>query len=417
MRQASFPLRNLRGVLIILILSFHSFSAYIVSQPAETPPFDRAPYDWIAFPIIDNARWLGFDLYCAFQFLYLMQFMFLLSGLFVWQSLLRRGWRGYLLQRLVRLGVPFLLGVYVLIPLAYYATYRATAVDPAWSSYWSHWIALPVTPTGPMWFLWFLTALNVAVVALYRLWPGSNALLTSPLLGKAKSNPGVLFLGIVVLSAITYLPMSAFYSPWKWVGVGPFEVQAAFAPQYALYFVVGLALGGCGYDRGLLDADGMLVKRWPWWAAGSFAAFLLWIIPTAVIVKEVAPAWNGGFQLAGDLGLVLFAAAACFAMMAVFLRYAAAHWPVIDSISDNAYGIYFFQYPFVLWLQFALLGIDLPAVVKAPVVFLAALLLSWGASVVAIRLIANVRQFMEREAVSEPSSSANGRVVESNFRE
>jgi len=417
MRQASFPLRNLRAVLIILILSFHSFSAYIVSQPAETPPFDRAPYDWIAFPIVDSARWLGFDLYCAFQFLYLMQFMFLLSGLFVWQSLLRRGWRAYLFQRIVRLFVPFLLGTYVLIPLAYYATYRATAVDPSWSSFWSHWIALPVTPTGPMWFLWFLTALNAAAVAFYRLWPGSNALLTSPLVGKAKTNPGALFLAIVGVTAIAYVPMSVFYSPWKWVGFGPFEVQAAFAPQYALYFVVGLVLGAYGFNRGLLDADGMLLKRWPWWAAGSLAAFLLWIIPTALTVKGAAPEWNAWFGFAGDLGLVLFAAANCFAMMAVFLRYAGARWPAIDSISENAYGIYFFQYPFVLWSQFALLGVALPAVVKALIVFCAALLLSWGASVVANRAIANARQLIERATVSAPSSSADGRLTEGNFRD
>jgi glucans biosynthesis protein C len=416
MRQASFRLRNLRAVLIILILSFHSFSAYIVSQPAETPPFDRAPYDWIAFPIVDSARWLGFDLYCAFQFLYLMQFMFLLSGLFVWQSLLRRGWRAYLRQRLVRLGVPFLIGTYALMPLAYYASYRATAVDPSWSSFWSHWIALPVTATGPMWFLWFLLALNVAAVALYRLWPGSGALLTFPLLAKAKTNPGALFLAIVGVSAIAYLPLSAFYSPWKWVTFGPFEVQAALAPQYVLYFAVGLALGAYGYDRGLLDADGILVKRWPLWAAGSLAGFMLWIIPTALIVKGASgsPAL---LRLAGDLGLVVFSAATCFAMMAVFLRYAAARWPAIDSISENAYSIYFFHYPLVLWLQFALLGANLPAIVKALIVFLTALLVSWGASVVTNRAIANARLLMERAAASGPSPTPSGRVTEGNFRE
>ena len=416
MRQASFPLRNLRGVLIVLIVSFHAFSAYIVSQPAETPPFDRAPYEWIAFPIVDSARWLGFDLYCAFQFLYLMQFMFLLSGLFVWQSLLRRGWRAYLFQRIVRLGIPFLLGTYVLMPLAYYASYRATAVDPSWSSFWSHWIELPVTATGPMWFLWFLTALNFAAVALYRLWPGSSALLTSPLVAQAKTNPGALFLAIVGVSAIAYVPLSAFYSPWKWVAFGPFEVQAAFAPQYVLYFLVGLAVGAYGYDRGLLDADGMLVRRWPLWAVGSFAAFLLWIIPTALVVKGVA-ASIPGLQLAGDLGLVIFAAATCFAMTAVFLRYAGGRWPVIDSISENAYAIYFFHYPIVLWLQLALLGADLPAVVKAPIVLLMALLLSWGASVMTNRAIANARLLADRAAASGPPSTPRGRVTESNLSE
>src|ERR1700722_8797212 len=76
------PQRGLRRVLLLLIVAFHSLSAYIVTQPTTPPAFDLPPYDWRVFPIIDNERWLGFDLFCEFQFLYLMQFMFFLSGLF-----------------------------------------------------------------------------------------------------------------------------------------------------------------------------------------------------------------------------------------------------------------------------------------------------------------------------------------------
>src|SRR5436305_14695207 len=88
--RTSIALSNLRGVVIVLILAFHSFSAYIVTQPSAPPPFDDAPYSWSAFPIIDRERWIGFDLFCAFVFLYLMQLMFFLSVVFVWPSLVRR---------------------------------------------------------------------------------------------------------------------------------------------------------------------------------------------------------------------------------------------------------------------------------------------------------------------------------------
>src|SRR5215469_3586802 len=72
-----------------------------------------------------------------------MQLMFFLSGLFVWPSLVRRGWGTFLVRRVLRLGVPFLVGTYILMPLAFYPVYRRTAVDPAWSAFWSHWTALP----------------------------------------------------------------------------------------------------------------------------------------------------------------------------------------------------------------------------------------------------------------------------------
>jgi hypothetical protein len=31
-----------------------------------------------------GARWFGLDLFCAFEYVHLMQLMFFLSGLFVW---------------------------------------------------------------------------------------------------------------------------------------------------------------------------------------------------------------------------------------------------------------------------------------------------------------------------------------------
>src|SRR5579871_3770378 len=69
MSKTNWPLKNLRGVLLLLIVAFHAFSAYIVTQPNTPPAFDSPPFDWRVFPIIDNERWLGFDLFCAFQFL------------------------------------------------------------------------------------------------------------------------------------------------------------------------------------------------------------------------------------------------------------------------------------------------------------------------------------------------------------
>src|SRR5262249_10938438 len=224
--KTSLALKNLRGVVIILIVVFHSFSAYIASQPASPERFDEPPYTWRAFPITDNERWIGFDLLCAFLFLYLMQLMFFLSGLFVWPSLLRRGWRSFLGRRVFRLGVPFVVGTYLLMPITFYAVYRVTSVDPAWSAFWSHWTALPISPTGPMWFLWFLLVLDIAAAAGLLL--RSKAHFSNSILNKIILDPIRLFMVLMCVSAMLYLPLSAIYSPWQWIGYGPFETQATF---------------------------------------------------------------------------------------------------------------------------------------------------------------------------------------------
>jgi hypothetical protein len=372
-------------VVIILILAFHSFSAYIVSQPASPERFDEPPYSWRAFPIIDSERWIGFDLLCAFMFLYLMQLMFFLSGLFVWPSLSRRGWRSFLSRRAFRLSVPFVVATYVLMPITFYPVYRVTAVDPTWSAFWEHWTALPISPTGPMWFLWFLLVLDIAAAVLLLRYKAY----ISSILNKIILDPIRSFIVLICISAVLYLPLAAIYLPWQWIGYGPFEIQATFAPQYALYFAAGVAVGVYGLERGLLDVNGMLVQRWHYWAFGSIGAFVLWIGPTALIVRG-GITLMGGLQIAANLSLVIFVGAACFGMIAMLLRYGTVHWPINDQISENAYGIYFFHYTVAVWLQYALLGIALPAIAKGLFVLVGTLLLSLAASVLTYRIIATV---------------------------
>src|SRR5204863_8676812 len=123
MSRSSLALSNLRGFVILIVVAFHSFLAYLGSQPATQPAFDSPPYSWRAIPILDSARWFGFDLFCASQYVYLMHLMIFLSGLFVWSSLRRRGAKGFLSGRFLRLGVPFVLGVFVLMPVVHYPVY------------------------------------------------------------------------------------------------------------------------------------------------------------------------------------------------------------------------------------------------------------------------------------------------------
>jgi surface polysaccharide O-acyltransferase-like enzyme len=59
---------------------------------------------------------------------------------------------------------------------------------------------------------------------------------------------------------------------------------------------------------------------------------------------------------------------------------------VRDSLRDNAYGIYLVHCLFAFWLQFVLLGTDVPAIAKVAAVFVATLAVSWGAAAVLRRI-------------------------------
>jgi hypothetical protein len=66
--------------------------------------------------------------------------------------------------------------------------------------------------------------------------------------------------------------------------------------------------------------------------------------------------------------------------------------------------MYLVHYLFVVWLQFALLGLELPAVVKAAIVFAGTLALSWSATAALGRVpaVANIIG-VDRRPVARPA--------------
>jgi glucan biosynthesis protein C len=384
MSKSSVALDNLRAFVILIVLAFHSVLAYLQFLPDSPYRFDTPPYKWQSFPIIDSARFIGFDLFCAYQDVYLMSLMFFLSGLFVWPSLMRKGSWNFLSDRFVRLGLPFALALMLLMPVALYPTYRVTATDPTIAEYWRQFMALPLWPSGPEWFLWQLLSLNIVAAVLYRLWPKS--IQASGALASALSqHPVKFYLVLVTASAIAYVPLALAFTPWEWFQIGPFGFQRSRPLHYAVYFFAGVTIGMAGLERGLLSSSGVLAQRWAAWFVASLACFSLWIALTAQTVDTTVAA-PLGVRIAADLSLVLACAAACFSTLSLFLRFATHRSRVAESLSDNAYGMYLVHYVFVVWLQYALLDVPLGAVAKATIVFSVTLVLSWGATA-AIRCI------------------------------
>jgi glucan biosynthesis protein C len=382
--RASLALDNLRALVILLVLSFHSVLAYLNFLPASPFAFDAPPYLWRAFPIVDTERWFGFDLYCAWQDVFLMSLFFFLSGLFVWPSLERKGTLTFLHGRILRLGLPFAMIVALLIPLATYPAYLQTATEPGFTAFWRHWLALPFWPCGPMWFLWLLLAADFAAVGLQNFLPRwADALIRFS--SSAGARPVRYFAGLVVASAVVYVPLALVFTPSAWAAFGPFGFQLSRPLHYAVYFLAGAGIGACGIERGLFASDGPLVRRWPVWVVAALGSLLTWMGLTALTMT------GGGspsplLQIIDDLSFVLACFSSCFAVLALVLRFAGRRLWLLDGLNRDAYGMYLVHYLFVVWLQYALLGIELPAIIKAAIVFGGTVLLS-RASVAALRRI------------------------------
>jgi fucose 4-O-acetylase-like acetyltransferase len=360
-------LRNVRGVFILILVSVHGSLAYLGSTVAPAASFDRPPFEWLAFPIVDSRRWYGFDIYCAWEDVHVMALMFFLSGLFVAPSLTRKGSWGFLRDRARRLVTPFLFSTLVLMPIAIYPVYRTLAPDPSLAAYARAYAALPFLPNGPTWFLWVLLALSAVVAIVYRLRPGALSAL-GRLASGAKARPGRYVLGLTLAGACAYVPLALAFDPWDWLVHGPLSVQESRPLLYAVYFCAGIGVSAHGLERGLLAPDGVLARRWRALAVGAPLAFALWMALAAVTLFYPAFApLPMRFVSAASYALAC-ACGVCF-MLAASMRFGLVRSRPFDLLSENALGIYVLHYAPLVWTQYALLNAPLPAILKALIVF------------------------------------------------
>jgi surface polysaccharide O-acyltransferase-like enzyme len=332
----------------------------------------------------DRNRWLGFDLIVLFNDSFFMAFMFLISGLFVHESLSRRGASGYLRRRILRLGVPLLISIFVLIPIAYYASFLRYhlpgTTDFNFFHFWWHMITIGPWPSGQSWFLWVLLTFDIIAVAIWSLAPkvlaGFGRLVSS-----LRNRPITAFVAFLVVSIVCYLPMHLAFGDGAWFEPGhyPFPIQTSRILLYPAYFFTGVGIGVISLRAGILGENGEIARRWPVWLALAvllYGAILLlvyahhnWIAD----FRSPAPWWTTVYGVA----FASFSAAMAFTVPATSLRLAHSSLKLLDAMQPSAYGIYLTHYVFIIWLQYLVYDPAFPAGVKAGIVFAGTLGGSW----------------------------------------
>src|ERR1700744_1180207 len=167
----------------------------------------------------DKARWLGFDLMVLFNDSFFMACMFLISGLFVCESLSARGAANFLANRAWRLGVPFLVSIFVLMPIAYYPTFLRYhlpgTTDFNFLHFWGRFFTVGPWPSGPAWFLWVLLALDAIAALVWSAAPRSIDML-GRLIFSLRRRTTLAFVGFLAFSAVIYLPMRLAFGDASW---------------------------------------------------------------------------------------------------------------------------------------------------------------------------------------------------------
>ena len=334
------------------------------------------PYTY--FGHTDAKSWAGLDTIVLATDSFFMAMFFFLSGLFVWPSLTRKTLAAYLNDRMLRLGLPFVISAFTIIPIAYYAIELRQNPGAGFSQFWWKTITAGPWPGGPVWFIWVLFAFHLAATLLYLVSPRALDPINR-LSAQAFKRPAKFFLFMLAVTAIVYIPCRIYFGPGRWFTFGPFDLQATRVLLYPSYFFIGAAIGSANVDRGLLGTEGRLADTSGTWALVALVPYcLMWLL--IYVKREILanPVWLPDWY-EGSYGLcfAVFSAAMLFAIMGFFLG-SKRPWMLLDRMQGDAYGMFLVHYPIVLWLQYWLFDFDLPAIVKALTAFVGTVVLSWG---------------------------------------
>ena len=378
---------NLRSALTLLVVAHHSSLAYTTFAR-----FNPGHYAASTHPIVDTARWIGLDIFEDFNDVFFMSLLFLISGLFVRAGLDKKGAGVFVRDRFYRLFIPFVVGVSVLMPIAYYPSYRVATHGGFGWAYLKDFFIGQGWPAGPPWFIWLLFAFNLIVVGVYPLVRGGLARVGDWLAAKSRHS-WLIVLGWWVVAWLAYVPIVLHVEAGSWTGLGPFAFQVSRILLYFCLFLLGVLLGQTSLERGWFADASPLVKKWAVWVIGALAAYTLLKVCVTPLLRLYVEGEITGLQ--GSLIYrsiwILSCTLSSVAFLTLFKRWLGQRrW---QSLAENAYGIYLVHYIFVIWCQYFLLNYPLPAAAKFLITFSLSVMLSWGL-VGLVRRNALVRRYL-----------------------
>lgn len=347
----------------------------------------------------DLRRSLVWDAFYLFNQSIIMPMLFFIFGLFVLSSFERRGWGGYMRRRGFKLGIPFIFGVIVFVPLLMYPRFVAYE-DPRFS-FWEFWTEIfweEKLQAGPMWVLYALALFSFSLILLHKLFPEFRPFLARKVL-RIVQNPFMGLFSFWIVSAFLLGFSDLIWgAPW-WVGFWKlFYLQGSRFMLYILYFLAGAGLAATGLLRNETFWK-RLSAKWPLWLllTGFSGAVYLYVCvgfydqgafnqSVRQALRENLPWSDIGSLFMTDVPLVLLRTslqgALCLfqalLLLSLFYRFFNRATPIWQSLAQNGYAIFLTHEVLVVWLQYALFETGWSTYFKFPIVFTVGFGVSWA---------------------------------------
>jgi len=344
-----FFIDNWRSGLIILVVLYHvayfyggGASFYYVKPPASDP---LAFLVLLVFILVNQAWFMGA--------------LFLISGYFTPGSFERKGTGAFLKDRLLRLGIPLVVFIFVIKPIAsigFWGPASLTEITTllTWQTY------PKLIGIGPGWFIAMLLIFDFG----YAAWRMLTRNRTSYSMSKS-SLPSYLRIGVFILALAMASYLVRIVVPLGKDVLG--FPTLSYLPQYLSFFVLGTVAYRHNWFRTLPSSMGLVG-----FVTAVVAGVLLFPLAFSghLLSLELTPAvtnfmGNGQWQSAVyALWESIFAVGMCLGVITLFRHFFNRQGRFGMFLSQHSYTVYVIHIPIVVFLALALRGIDLEPLLK-----------------------------------------------------
>jgi glucans biosynthesis protein C len=325
---------NLRWLMIIFVVLMHVNVTYSM----------LGGWYYIEKAKLDIFQTIYFGIYGSFTQAYFMGFLFFIAGYFVPGSYDRKGFGTFSKERLIRLGIPTLLYMFVIHPLTIIIL-----------GHYQHWnLNIPneyakyirtfdfVGSTGPLWF-----ALALLIFSLvYALLRKSGIDNTPQSQEKFTVHSGQILGVALFISVFTFLTRIVFP-----IGTNILNMQLCFFPQYIVLFILGIFF----FRKNLLLNISYKLGM-NWFKFTLIIGPLFWIGMTIfgnAAEKGLAPfaghlTWGNA---AYSFWESFFCVGVCLGLIVWFRDKFNRQGAVGKFLSANAFGVYVFHAPLLVFIS------------------------------------------------------------------
>jgi fucose 4-O-acetylase-like acetyltransferase len=299
-----------------------------------------------------------------------MGLMFLIAGYFVAGGYDRRGFGGYAVERLRRLGIPTLIYMVVITPFIGLVELR--------QPYTGFNVVDFLSGTGPMWFAAALLIFCLVYAGARLIFPQVRIEPFATKLRPGFRNLALLALGIAVLAFLIRIVQP--------IGTAVLNMQLCFFASYVVLFCAGIVayrgdlLGRVGYRAGkwtLIGAVGLGLVVWIFlFALFSKTGHLLAIEGGGTWQSGVYAVWESSVAVAMAVGLIV-----------VFREKLNRQGRLAKAMSDSSFTVYMFHPPFLVGVALLFTPLALAPIAKWAITCVICLPLCFAAAYYVFRRI------------------------------